>query len=205
MFARYRLFFCYLCRAKKKNMGIFEIILIAIALAMDCFAVSVACGMTNKSSSENRFFLRMAFLFGLFHVLMPLLGYCLIYFFKDFVEVYTSYISFAILTILGLKMIKDTFSSSKSIIGNIQQLNVVLLLVVATSIDAMATGFLFVSFSVCKLIFSLLIIGFFSFCFSLIGYGLGKYSIKFFSKFPAEVVGGIILIFLGIKMLCVNF
>ena len=184
-------------------MGTFFIILLAIGLAMDCFAVSVTSGATiNKSVFSLR--LRMAVLFGLFQAVMPLFGFLAGKGFAQQIQRIDHWLAFVILLFIGGKMIYEDIKSQKKAEAeektkNLFQWHALLLLAAATSIDALATGLIFVPFE--NVIWkALLIIGAVSFLFSLTGSYLGTY---FGKKLPfrAELFGGITLILIGIKIL----
>ena len=183
-------------------MGIFFIILLAVGLAMDCFAVSVTTGMaTNKPIFSQR--LKMATLFGLFQAIMPLFGFLAGKGFAQQIQRIDHWLAFVILLFIGGKMLyedlKPEKENSEEKPKNMFQWYTLLSLAVATSIDALATGLIFVPFG--NTIWqAMAIIGFCSFLFSFIGSYLGTY----FSgkiRFRAELLGGIILILIGTKIL----
>lgn len=184
-------------------MSILDILLIAIGLAMDCLAVSVASGIILKKFQWKRV-LRMALLFGMFQAIMPLLGWLSGVWFKSYMEAYDHWVSLIILTFLGIKMLREGAASEeeeelrgKSI--HPTQWKNLLLLSLATSIDALATGIVFIPFSIQLLIIALSIIGFISFLFSIIGNYIGShFGGKF--NFRIEILGGIILIGIGLKI-----
>ncbi|MBN2786850.1 MAG: manganese efflux pump [Paludibacteraceae bacterium] len=184
-------------------MHILDILLIAIGLAMDCFAVSVAAGIVLKTFQLKPIF-RIALLFGLFQAVMPVIGWLVGIGFKSYIELYDHWVALFILSVLGIKMIREAVvlqqedgSCNKSI--NPFLWSSVLVLAVATSIDALATGIVFVSFSTQILIQASLIIGLVSFVFSLAGNYIGVYFGKRFT-FRIEIVGGIILLLIGLKI-----
>ena len=185
-------------------MSVLEIVLIAIALAMDCFAVSIVSGVICRKLYTAKA-LRMAFLLGLFQALMPLLGWTAIHFFQHSVEAYDHWIAFGFLEIIGTKMIRDSFSDEESEHFNPLLISTQLLLAVATSIDALAVGISMScsGFSTVKmLVLPLVIIGIVSFIFSISGTMLGvRYGDTVAKKIRPELLGGIILIGIGIKVL----
>jgi putative Mn2+ efflux pump MntP len=182
-------------------MDIFSLLLIAIALAMDCFAVSISTGI-----SVHKFYvgytLRMAFLFGLFQALMPLGGYFAGYFFVEQIKAVDHWIALLLLGFLGGRMIieslkKDDEEPCEE--GNKHfKWKTLLSLAVATSIDALATGLVFLPFPgmICR---AILIIGCTSFLFSVVGMAIGTYFGKRF-HFNVELLGGIILVAIGVKI-----
>lgn len=183
---------------------LWEIILIAVALAMDCFTVSMVGGvLTRKSQWGN--VLRMAFLFGLFQALMPLLGWLAIHYFQASVEAYDHWIAFGLLAFIGIKMIRDAFSEDEDAHMNPTLLRTQLLLAVATSIDALAVG---ISLSCTgyetlgQLWLPLVVIGLVSFLFSLAGHRIGvRFGDVVARRWKPELIGGIILLGIGIKIL----
>lgn len=183
-------------------MGLLEIILIAIGLAMDCFAVSVAGGIILK---EFKFgiALRMALMFGLFQGIMPLLGYFAGFYFKAYIEAYDHWIALLILGFLGVKMIREGVAPQEEEDERAKSINPMswaslLLMSLATSIDALATGIVFVSFSQI-LLEAICIIAFVSFAFGFIGNYIGAKAGGRFN-FRIEILGGIILIAIGLKV-----
>jgi len=180
-------------------MNLSDIILIAIGLAMDCFAVSIACGIAMKPFRYGPA-LRVAFFFGLFQAVMPLLGWLAGSTFQHLIETFDHWIAFGILIILGGRMIWENFfvhPDEKSL--NPFKLKVVLALALATSIDALAVGVSF-AFMRIDLWLSILMIGAASFLFASLGIFIGRrYGHRF--HIPAELFGGIVLIGIGIKIL----
>ena len=185
-------------------MTFIEIILIAIALAMDCFTVSVVGGVIVRKVHWGKN-LRMAFFFGVFQAMMPLLGWFAISFFKHSVEAYDHWIAFALLAFIGIKMIKDAFSNEEE--GHINPLSTgtQIVLAIATSIDALAVGISMACSgydTVASLYLPLLVIGIVSFIFSISGYLLGVFfGDKAARRWKPELLGGVILIGIGIKIL----
>jgi len=181
-------------------MNISDIILLSIGLAMDCFAVSIACGMAMKRITIWPTF-RIAFLFGFFQAFMPLIGWLVGSSFRNYIESFDHWFSFIILVLLGGRMIYENFheQTPDEKMLNPYKWIVVLTMAVATSIDALAVGFTF-AFLRIDLWFSVFIIGITSFLFSLVGIFLGhRYCCRI--KIPAELLGGIVLIGIGTKIL----
>jgi putative Mn2+ efflux pump MntP len=183
-------------------MNLFDIITIAFGLAMDCLAVSIACGIIFKRVTFWPFF-RIAFLFGLFQGIMPLIGWYAGSTFNKYISSFDHWIAFVILLFLGGKMMVE-FIKGKDETGGQKKLNpwklsVVLTLALATSIDALAVGisFAFLDF---EPYVSALIIGLVTLLISFLGLFLGsKYGRKL--HIPAELLGGIVLIGIGTKIL----
>ncbi|MEG2331223.1 MAG: manganese efflux pump MntP family protein [Bacteroides sp.] len=183
----------------------FEIWLIAIGLAMDCFAVSIASGIILKRI-QWRPILIMAFFFGLFQALMPLIGWLCANTFSHLIENVDHWIAFGILSFLGGRMIIESFKHEddrKEL--NPTSLKVVLTLAIATSIDALAVGISFAFMGIRDLtgiLSSISVIGVVSFALSVIGLLLGiKCHCSQARKLHAELWGGIILVLIGIKIL----
>lgn len=188
-------------------MSIIDIILLAVALAMDCLTVSIVSGLTARDgqATETRWLYRMAFLFGFFQAFMPLLGWLGIIHFETYMEAYDHWIAFGLLAFIGGKMVWESFGDDEEQHFNPRRLHTQLLLAVATSIDALAVG---VSFActgytqLSDLTLPLIIIGIVSFLFSIMGYHLGHRFGKPITKLmKPELVGGLILIAIGLKIL----
>lgn len=180
-------------------MGLITIILIAIGLAMDAFAVSVVTGSIYKKLRLSHA-VRMAFFFGAFQAVMPLIGSLAALSFKDAIEGIDHWIAFGLLTIIGVKMIYESFK-----INAIEDrpdpasLVVVLMLALATSIDALAVG-ITLSLITSYIILACLIIGLVTLFLSYIGCAIGQKIGHFFEN-KIEIAGGLILIAIGIKIL----
>ena len=204
-------------RANKYDMNLLDIILLAVALAMDCFTVSIVSGVIDhgdwhNDSSEAKIrvpvpviYLRMAFLFGFFQALMPLLGWLGISHFQAYMEAYDHWIAFGLLGFIGGKMIWESFGDEEDHHFNPSKLRTQLLLAVATSIDALAVGISFACTGftmLSQLTMPLVIIGIVSFLFSIVGYHLGRRFGKAITRrLKPEVFGGIILVLIGVKIL----
>ncbi len=171
-----------------------ELLLISISLAMDAFSVSICKGLNLKYKfKRNCFFIALSFSF--FQMLMPFIGYLLGSFFSQKLIKFNYIIAFLLLTTIGINMIKESYQESDIKIGlSIKEL---LFLSIATSIDAMAVGIAFSFFRV-NLLIAILTIGIVCFLFSYLGVRLGKLIGK---KFNMEILGGIILILIGLKIL----
>ena len=179
-----------------------EIWLLGVALAMDCFSVSLASGAILRKFLWITI-LTMAFFFGLFQALMPCIGWLLTTNFQQELEAYDHWIAFALLLYLGGSMIRESLSDEEEKAFNPQKLKVILTLAIATSIDALAVGISFVCTGYerwMQLLFPVAVIGITSFLFSVAGNTLG---VLFGRKydFKAEMIGGIVLICIGLKVL----
>jgi putative Mn2+ efflux pump MntP len=184
-------------------MSLLELILLAIALAMDCFAVSIASGIIQKQICW-RSFLTMALFFGLFQGLMPLLGWALTYWASTYVAAWDHWIAFSILLFLGIKMIYEHFRDENSFASFSPTTFVVILtLAIATSIDAFAVGISFACLGIRELqslFIPIIIIGAVSFIFSIIGNVIGAV-LGHKIRLNAELWGGLLLIGIGTKIL----
>ena len=172
-----------------------DIALLSVALAMDCFTVSIVCGISCRRWMP-RLMLQMSVLFGVFQALMPLIGWLGTSLFSQYLEAVDHWIAFGLLSFLGGRMIRESVSA-----GNNEEhhsipsaLTTQLLLAVATSITGYKT--------VAQLSFPLVVIGVGSFLFSVLGNRLGiRFGIAIRRKLNPELFGGLVLIFIGIKVL----
>lgn len=190
-------------------MSLIDIILLAVALAMDCLTVSIVSGVIRVKSeevkSEKCWIIRMAVLFGVFQAMMPLIGWLGISHFQAYMEAYDHWIAFTMLGFIGGRMVWESFGPEEEQHFNPRRLRTQLLLAVATSIDALAVGISFACTgytAVGQLTLPLIIIGVVSFLFSLIGYQLGaRFGRSIARRLKPELFGGIILIGIGVKIL----
>lgn len=188
-------------------MSVWEIILIGVALSMDAVAVSMTNGMTEPNMKSGKA-LFTAFLFGLFQFLMPVVGYFCGKAFSALVEKIAPWISFVLLGLIGGKMIYDSFQKEEAKPQS-SGLGKLLLQAVATSIDALAIGVtLLAAETAAGLPFSVwecaLDIGAITFSLSLLAVFLGRKIGNRLSE-QAELLGGIILVAIGLKILLENF
>lgn len=178
-------------------MSVLTMILLSVGLAMDCFAVSFSKGMICKDYHGRWYPLLMAFLFGLFQGGMPLIGYYAGTLFTDFFTRWSGLIALVLLSVIGGKMLWESFSEEEHQTGD-WHLTELLLLAVATSIDALSTGVIFIPIpNVVWTAVSIIAAG--SLIFSLAGYVIGKTAGSRF-RFNATRLGGIILILIGVKI-----
>ena len=181
-----------------------DIWMLAIALAMDCFTVSIVSGVIVRRWLWGMI-LHMAFLFGLFQAMMPLIGWMATSHFSEQLEFIDHWIAFGLLAFIGGKMIRESFSPEEEQQFNPKNLHTQLLLAVATSIDALAIGISFACTgytALSQLTLPLLLIGLVSFLFSIIGYHLGRcFGKTIIRRLNPELVGGTILILIGVKVL----
>lgn len=180
-------------------MGIIELFLLAIGLSMDAFAVAVCKGLAMDKITLKKSVI-VGTWFGGFQALMPLIGFLLGVSFKDYIVSVDHWIAFGLLSIIGLNMIKEALSKDDDDKEDSSlAFRTMLLLAVATSIDALAVGVTFAFLQV-NIIFAICFIGVTTFAFSVSGVKIGNvFGEKYKSK--AELAGGIILILLGVKIL----
>jgi putative Mn2+ efflux pump MntP len=181
------------------GMGMVSILLIALGLSMDCFAVSVSSGLSMERFRICRA-LRLALFFGLFQGIMPVIGFAAGMGVRNFIEEIDHWVAFGLLAFIGLKMIHEALTegeNGKKI--DLSSLSTLLVLSVATSIDALAVG---VSFSLLNMDIAVpaLVIGIVAFAVSLTGVLVGRRVGRRF-KSMAEILGGLILIAIGLKIL----
>ncbi len=180
-------------------MNLITVIIIAVGLAMDAFAVSVVSGSAYKQLNIKHA-LRMAVFFGGFQAFMPLIGSLAGLSIKDYIANYDHWAAFGLLSAVGCKMIYESFKI-KTAGQNFDpsSISVLLVLSVATSIDALAIG-ITLPLITGSVAVAVIIIGLVTFVLSYMGVFVGKTFGHFFEN-KIEAVGGVILIGLGIKIL----
>ncbi len=185
-------------------MTILDILFLSVALAMDCFTVSIVSGVLVRKRLWG-VILWTAFLFGLFQALMPLLGWLATSGFRQYIEAYDHWIAFGLLAYLGIGMIRESVKPEEEHHFDPRSLKTQFVQAVATSIDALAIG---ISMSVTgytelrQLFFPLVAIGLGSFLLSIVGYLLGiRFGHSIRRRLKPELLGGIILLFIGFKIL----
>ena len=178
-------------------MTFFELFLIGIGLSMDAFAVSICKGLSMQKI-DKKYTLCIGLFFGGFQALMPLTGYLLGSQFSGYIERFDHWIAFVLLALIGVNMIKESREEEeKSYAGvNFKEL---LILAVATSIDALAVGVTFAFLQV-NIVPAITIIGCTTFVISIAGVYVGNvFGSRYKSR--AELTGGVILILIGLKIL----
>ena len=185
-------------RHKSFEMTFIELLLIAIGLSMDAFSVSICKGLTTKKFSW-RMALVCGLWFGFFQALMPIIGYFLGAQFQEMIEAYDHWIAFGLLFLIGANMIREAVWGKEESQDGSLGFKTMLLLAIATSIDALAVGVSFACIRV-KLWSSVIVIGLTTFVFSVLGVKIGN---VFGSKYEksAGIIGGIMLILIGLKIL----
>jgi len=178
-------------------MGITELLIIAVGLSMDAFAVAICKGLAMCKMSYKKAVITGCF-FGGFQALMPLLGFLLGTSFKQYIVSFDHWIAFGLLVIIGINMIRESKEACEIGEDNIDIKNM-LMLSLATSIDALAIGVTFAFLHV-NIIPAISIIGLTTFIISFLGVKIGHvFGEKYKSK--AEIAGGLILIVMGFKIL----
>ncbi len=179
-------------------MGLIELIVIAVGLSMDAFAVAVCKGLSNKTVCKRDLALTGLW-FGGFQALMPTVGYLLGKQFEQYIVAVDHWIAFVLLGLIGGNMIKEALSKEEESVNASFCCKAMLPLAVATSIDALAVGVTFAFLKV-NIALAVLLIGVITFFCSAVGVKIGNvFGAKFKSK--AELAGGIVLIGMGVKIL----
>ena len=192
-------------------MGLIEVIILAVGLAMDAFAVSVCKGLAMKKATFKNALI-CGIWFGGFQGLMPFIGYLLGASFAEYINVISSWIAFALLSLIGGNMIREALSKDEETASADLDIKTMLVMAIATSIDALAVGIAFACekiniLAVSDIVNTLIgvgIIGIITCIISCFGVKIGNvFGSKFKSK--AEFCGGLILIFIGVKILLEYF
>ena len=178
-------------------MSILDLFILAVGLSMDAFAVSVCKGLSLGKIKPKHMCIAGAW-FGGFQALMPLIGYFLGSFFAEMIEKYDHWVAFVLLAIIGGNMIKESFDKDEKVDSSMD-VKSMLLLAIATGIDALAVGVTFAFLQV-QIVPAVSFIGVITFIFSAVGVKIGSlFGTKYKSK--AELFGGIVLVLIGIKIL----
>lgn len=178
-------------------MSILDLFILAVGLSMDAFAVSVCKGLSLGKIKPKHMCIAGVW-FGGFQALMPLIGYFLGSFFAEMIEKYDHWVAFVLLAIIGGNMIKESFDKDEKVDSSMD-VKSMLLLAIATSIDALAVGVTFAFLQV-QIVPAVSFIGVITFIFSAVGVKIGSlFGTKYKSK--AELFGGIVLVLIGIKIL----
>jgi len=189
-------------------MGYFEILLTGVALAMDAFAVSICKGIKMPKLQKLNLFI-IALFFGIFQMLMPLLGWLLGTQFVQYIERFDHWIAFALLAFIGIKMLVEALKKDDDCSSCDDKLNIkeLFVLAIATSIDALAVGLTFSLYPSIKILPAISIIGIVTLIICAFGVFLGHLCVKLGGKFGpkfqliAEILGGAVLVGIGIKLL----
>lgn len=179
-------------------MSLGELLLLAVALSMDALAVSICKGMSIRKL-KLRHALIVGAWFGAFQAIMPTLGFLLASTFADLITAVDHWVAFALLALIGGNMIRESLSKEEEKVDASLSFLSMLLLALATSIDAMAVGITFAFLDV-SIVPAVLLIGACTFCISAVGVKIGNvFGTRF--KSAAELVGGIVLVLIGVKIL----
>ena len=179
-------------------MSLIELFLIAVGLSMDAFAVAVCKGLAMPKMSWQGAAI-VGLYFGGFQALMPFLGYLLGAGFKDAISAYDHWVAFILLALIGGNMIRESREDEEESLDASLSFRSMVLLAIATSIDALAVG-VTLAFLDVPILSSVCFIGVVTFCLSLVGVKAGNvFGCKYKSK--AEFVGGLVLILIGLKIL----
>ena len=187
-------------------MGLFELLLLAVGLAMDAFAVSICKGLAVKKITAKEYLL-CGIWFGSFQGIMPFIGYLVGSRFEKFISIIAPWIAFGLLSLIGINMVKEAFSPPEEVKPEFD-VKTMFLMAVATSIDALAVGITFVAVPVkvfateglLNVIFAVIVIAVITCVISMIGVKIGHiFGTRY--KSGSEIMGGTILIFIGFRSL----
>ena len=174
------------------------IILIALALAMDSFSVAITRGFTNTKPKMLAEALKTGFFFGTFQAVMPIIGWLAGLSIIDLISGFDHWIAFGLLSFVGIRMIYESLTSGSRKIASSPNLKVLIILSIATSIDALAVG-LSLSFLETSILTPAIIIGIITFSLSFLGLYIGKKLGNYFERIG--ILGGIILLVIGFRIL----
>ena len=182
-------------------MGFWELLLLAVGLSMDAFAVSICKGLSMQKADWKAGATCGAW-FGGFQALMPLIGYFLGTMFADAIQSFDHWVAFGLLAIIGINMLKEAFSKQCDCEGHDGDLSpkTMFVMAVATSIDALAVGISLAMAGNVNIATAVLLIGVTTFALSALGVKVGSIFGSRFEK-KAQTAGGVILILLGLKIL----
>lgn len=180
-------------------MGIIEILLLAVGLAMDAFAVSVCKGLAAPKV-QLKHCLIAGIWFGGFQALMPLIGFLCGRAFESYVKRYAPLIAFCLLLFIGVKMIIDAVKGETETADSSFKFKTMLVMAIATSIDALAVGISFAVLGNVNIFVAVLLIGAVTFVISAVGVWLGNTFGALYQKGP-QIAGGVILVLIGLKIL----
>ena len=180
-------------------MSILEILLLGIGLSMDAFAVSICKGLSTKKLQFKHYLIIGAW-FGGFQALMPTIGYFLGSTFEQYITAFDHWVAFVLLAAIGANMIKESFPREESETSASFAFKTMLLMALATSIDALAVGITFALLPDVNVPLAVCLIGITTFLCSAAGLRVGNlFGLRYKAK--AELAGGIILILIGLKIL----
>ena len=180
-------------------MGFLELLLLAVGLSMDAFAVSICKGLSMKKAGIKEGAICGAW-FGGFQALMPLIGYFLGTLFSDAIEAFDHWVAFGLLALIGINMLREAFGGEEEECCDDLSVKKMFVMAVATSIDALAVGISLAMAGDVNIYTAILLIGVITFALSAVGVKIGNVFGSRFQK-KAQFAGGIILILLGVKIL----
>lgn len=179
-------------------MSLFTLFVTAVGLSMDAFAVSICKGLAMKKLSWKKALI-IGLWFGGFQALMPSVGYLLGSHFEKYVTSIDHWIAFVLLALIGINMIRESLSGEEENANDAVDFKTMLLLAIATSIDALAVGVTYAFLQV-QIVPAVSFIGIITFSLSIIGVKIGNvFGLKYKTK--AEIAGGVILLLMGTKIL----
>lgn len=180
-------------------MSLFSLFLLAVGLSMDAFAVAVCKGLATQKLTLKKACI-VGLWFGFFQALMPTIGYLVGFRFQEKITSLDHWIAFVLLVLIGANMVREAFSKEEEQANASLAFREMLLLAVATSIDALAVGVTFAFLPDIPIIPAVSFIGVITFLLSALGMKIGNvFGVRYKSK--AELAGGIILILIGSKIL----
>ena len=179
-------------------MGIIELLLIAVSMSMDAFAVSICKGLSVRRV-EKKHALSVGLWFGGFQGMMPVIGFALTALFAGYIEAVSSYIAFVLLLFIGGNMIREALSKEEEEVDDSFAFRTMLTLAIATSIDALAVG-VTLRLQGANILLAAPLIAVTTGVLSPVGLRVGNvFGVRYKSK--AELVGGLVLVGLGVKFL----
>ena len=187
-------------------MGLAELLLLSVGLAMDAFAVSICKGLASGKVTKREFFL-CGLWFGVFQAIMPLVGYLVGSGFEKYISMVAPWVAFILLSLIGGNMIREAFGPEEETDPGFD-VKTMFMMAVATSIDALAVGITFVAVPVevfsaghlLNVLFAVAVIGVITCFISMAGVKIGSIFGDRFKKW-SEIMGGVILIIIGLKSL----
>ena len=182
------------------NNDLISILLVAVGLSADCFAVALSSGISSPNPSWGKI-LRVAVAFGIFQALMPVIGWFLGRTLIDFISSFDHWVAFGLLSLVGGKMLYESFrhSDESAQVSDISRGWLLITMSVATSIDALAVGLSFALLNI-NLRLASPIIGIVALAITIVGFQLGRRAGRFMGK-RAEMLGGLILLAIAIRIL----
>ena len=185
-------------REREQSMNLFDLLATAVALSMDAFAVSISKGLSVSRLRFRHGIITGAY-FGGFQALMPLIGFFLASSFASYITAFDHWIACVLLVLIGGNMLREAPSGEEEVLNDSFSFRTMLPLAVATSIDALATGVTF-AMTDTNIWLAVGVVGVTTFLFSAVGVKIGNlFGTKYQKK--AEIIGGVILILMGIKIL----